>query len=185
MECGVLVPRRHQPVGGERGGQRSADDEAEVARACSRDEARLGAVGQRIDHRRRVLAAFGQRPAEGTAYGRGIGAGGHGAVVQSREERLRALGSGTEACGTVRHGPTIRRQVKLAVLDNSEATTPSARLAWRRRSGRESPSTATHYYPDTGRMARSRRAYGVFNDDAGFAYRGAFVVDVRCREQCP
>ncbi len=88
MESGVLVPRRHQPVGGQRGGQRSADDEAEVARACGRDEAGFGAGGQRVDHRGGVLAMLGQRPAEDIADGRGIGAGGHGPLVECGEKCL-------------------------------------------------------------------------------------------------
>ena len=108
MEGGVLVPRRHQPVGGERGGQRSADDEAEVAGACGRDEARFGAGGQRVDHRGGILAKLGQRPAEGAAYGRRIGAGGHGPLVECGEKRLRVLCGSAEAGGAVRHEPTIR-----------------------------------------------------------------------------
>ena len=108
MEGGVLVPRRHQPVGGERGGQRSADDEAEVSGACGRDEARFGAGGQRVDHRGGILAELGQRPAEGAAYGRRIRAGGHGPLVKCGEKRLRVFYGSAEAGGAVWHEETLR-----------------------------------------------------------------------------
>ena len=61
MQRGVLVPRRGQPVRRERGGQRAAGDEAEVARAGAGDEARLGAGRERVDDRGRLLAVVGQR----------------------------------------------------------------------------------------------------------------------------
>ncbi len=41
-EAGVLVPRRHHPVGGERDRQRPADHEAEEARRAHRGDAGLG-----------------------------------------------------------------------------------------------------------------------------------------------
>ena len=53
----VLIPGAGQPVGGQRGRQRSADHEPEVARPGRRDEARVGAGQQRVDHRLRVLPA--------------------------------------------------------------------------------------------------------------------------------
>ena len=108
MEGGVLVPRRHQPVGGERGGQRSADDEAEVSGACGRDEARFGADGQRVDHRGGILAELRQRPAEGAAYGRRIRAGGYGPLVECGEKRLRVFYGSAEAGGAVWHEETLR-----------------------------------------------------------------------------
>ncbi len=107
MESGVLVPRRHQPVGGERGGQRSADHEAEVTRACGRDDARFGAGGQRVDYRGGGLTMFGQRPAEDSADGRGIGVGGHGPLVDCGEKCLGVCCGSAEAGGAVRHDPTL------------------------------------------------------------------------------
>ena len=37
----VLIPRRRQPLGGRRRGQRAAGHEPEIPRACCRDHARL------------------------------------------------------------------------------------------------------------------------------------------------
>ena len=138
MEGGVLVPCRHQPVRGKRGGQRSADDEAEVPRACGRDKARFGAGGERIDHRGGVLAAFGQRPAKGAAYGRGIGAGGHGPFVERGEKRLRVLGGSAEAGGAVGHEPTLRLRTRWR---RSRRTRRSSGTVWWR-PGAAASSTA-------------------------------------------
>ncbi len=111
MEGGVLVPCRHQPVGGECGGQSPSDDEAEVAGACSRDEARFGASGQGVDHRGGVFGDLGQRPREGTAYGSGIGAGGHRPLIERRKKRLRVLNGCAEAGGAVNHEPDHTRRL--------------------------------------------------------------------------
>ncbi len=52
VQAGVLVPGAGQPVGAERGRRAAADDEAEVARTGTRDEARVGG-GRRAIRRRR------------------------------------------------------------------------------------------------------------------------------------
>ena len=57
---GVLVPGRGQPVGGDRGRQRAADDEAEVARPGGRHEAGLDRAGHGLDDGDRVLPVLGQ-----------------------------------------------------------------------------------------------------------------------------
>ena len=62
VERSILVPRRDQPVGGQRGGQCAADHEAEVARACGGDQAGLGAGHQRVDDGCRGLR---RAPADG------------------------------------------------------------------------------------------------------------------------
>ena len=56
---GVLVPRGHEPVRGERDGLRAADDPAEEARRADRDEARLRALGEPFDHLGRGLPVSG------------------------------------------------------------------------------------------------------------------------------
>ena len=144
MEGGVLVPCRHQPVRGKRGGQRSADDEAEVPRACGRDKARFSAGGERFDHCGGVLAAFGQRPAKGAAYGRGVGAGGHGPFVERGEKRLRVFGGGAEASGAVGHEPNLRLRTSWR---RSRRTRRSSGTAWSR-PGAAASSTA---WPRRGR----------------------------------
>ena len=53
-ESSVLIPRRGQPVGGEGGRKRPADDEAEVAAARDRDDARLGRERQLLDYVERI-----------------------------------------------------------------------------------------------------------------------------------
>jgi hypothetical protein len=64
VEAGVLVPGRGEPVGRERGRQRAADHEAEVAAAPHRDDSGLGAGGQVVEHLLRIERLLGQRPAE-------------------------------------------------------------------------------------------------------------------------
>ena len=103
MERGALVPRRHQPVGGQRGGQRTADHESEVPGTGGRDEARFGAGGQRVDHSRGVLAKFGQRAAERVADGGRIGTGGDGPLINGGKKRFRVCGGSAEAGGAIRH----------------------------------------------------------------------------------
>jgi hypothetical protein len=110
MEGGVLVPHRHEPVGGKRGRQCSAYDEAKVARACGCDEAWFGACGERVDHRGGVLAMFGQRPAKDAANGCGIGACGYGSFVERVEKRLRVLCGRSEARSAVRHKPNLQAE---------------------------------------------------------------------------
>ena len=46
----VLIPRRGQPVGRQRGGQRAAGDEPEVARAGAGHDAGIGAGDELVDH---------------------------------------------------------------------------------------------------------------------------------------
>ncbi len=72
VQARVLVPRRREPVGGERRGQRAPDDEAEVARARTGREAGVRAGGERLDDVGRVLAGLRQRAAERGAQGRGV-----------------------------------------------------------------------------------------------------------------
>ena len=108
VEGGVLIPRRDQPVRGERGGQCAADDEPEVPRARGGDQARFGTSGQRVDHRDRVLTPLGKLAAEHTADGARVGAGGYRSIVQCVEKRL-CVGCGSaEAGGSIRHEPNLQ-----------------------------------------------------------------------------
>jgi hypothetical protein len=64
VEPGVLVPCRREPVGGERGREAAADDEAEVPPARNRDEAGLRRRGQLLDDLFRVERLFLEPHAE-------------------------------------------------------------------------------------------------------------------------
>ena len=86
-----------------------------MARSGGPDQAGFGARGQRIDHRRRVFAMLWQRPAEGVADGRRIGAGGYGAVVDGGKKCLSVLDGSAEAGGAVRHQPTLRHDGVVAI----------------------------------------------------------------------
>ncbi len=61
-QSGVLVPRAHQPVGGQRGRKRPADHPAEEPTGRHRHQARLGHRHQQLDHvlrRTRVVRQVG------------------------------------------------------------------------------------------------------------------------------
>jgi len=91
-----------------------------MARSGGRDQAGFSARGQRVDHHRRVFTMFWQRPAEGVADGRRIGAGGYGAVVDCGKKCLSVLDGSAEAGGAVRHVPTLRH-VRLAAISSNAA----------------------------------------------------------------
>lgn len=63
-EAGVLIPGARQPVRRERGGQRAADDEPEVAAARNRDHPSVGRSGKRFDHGQRIDRYGRQRAAD-------------------------------------------------------------------------------------------------------------------------
>ncbi len=107
MKRGVLVPRRHQPVRGQRGGQCAADHEAEMARPGAGHQAGLGAGHQRVDDGVRVLAVLRQRTAESIAHAGGIDAGGHRALVEAGEKLPGVLRGGGQAGGAIAHGKTL------------------------------------------------------------------------------
>ncbi len=60
----VLVPRRGEPVGGERGGERPADDPAEEAARRHGHQPRLDVPGEQVDHLGGVGRPVRQRTAE-------------------------------------------------------------------------------------------------------------------------
>ena len=64
VQGGVLVPRRHEPVGGERDGLRAADHPAVEPGRSDRDEPGLRALREARDHLGRRLAVLGQLSAE-------------------------------------------------------------------------------------------------------------------------
>ena len=57
----VLIPRTGQPIGGQRDGERTADDESEVARTGAPHDSAVRAAAQRVDHLRGVLPLIRQR----------------------------------------------------------------------------------------------------------------------------
>ena len=75
VQARVLVPRGGQPVGGQRRGRRTSDDEAEEPAAARRDHPGPGRRGQVRDHVPRVERPFGQRTAERGAQLREVGGG--------------------------------------------------------------------------------------------------------------
>jgi hypothetical protein len=92
VEASALIPRRDQPVRGERCRQRAADHETEVPRAGRRDDPRVGARHERVDHRRGILAVLRQRPAQrGADLGRVRGSR-HRALADALQEALRVCG---------------------------------------------------------------------------------------------
>jgi hypothetical protein len=74
-----------------------------VAWTRGRDESRLGAAGQRVDHRYRVFAVLGQRPTEHAADACSVGARGDWTLVERREVCRRVLCRGAETGGSIRH----------------------------------------------------------------------------------
>ena len=64
VETGVLIPRRREPVRGERCGNRATDDEAEVPTARNGDDTLPGSLGEIFDDRAWVTRAVGERTAE-------------------------------------------------------------------------------------------------------------------------
>jgi hypothetical protein len=67
---------------------------------------------------------FWQRPAEGVADGRRIGAGGYGAVVDCGKKCLSVLNGSVEAGGAVRHEPTLRDDRLVAISSNADLRPP-------------------------------------------------------------
>ena len=107
MKRGALVPCRHQPVRGQRGGQCAADHEAEVARPGAGHQAGLGAGHQRIDDVVRVLAVLRHGTAESIPYAGRIDAGGHRAFVEIGEILPGVLRCGGQAGSAIAHGKTL------------------------------------------------------------------------------
>ena len=92
----VLVPGGGQPVGRQRGGQRAAGDEPEVARPGAGDGRRPGGGDQPLDHLDRVRALLGQRLVE-RRHRVLVGDGGaHAALTDPREVLLGELGSAAQ-----------------------------------------------------------------------------------------
>ena len=107
VQARVLVPRRGEPVGRQRGGERAAEDEAEEARRLAGHEPGAGAGDERIEHRARVGRSLGQRPAERGAQGVGVGLRGPDAAVGQVVEVGRGVvgGGGQEVVAV--HRPTL------------------------------------------------------------------------------
>ncbi len=76
----VLVPGRGQPVRGEGGRRRAADDEAEVPAAARRHDPGIGRPRQGGDDLSRVTGDLGQRPAQRRAQGVEVRGGPSGRV---------------------------------------------------------------------------------------------------------
>ena len=92
-KAGVLVPGGRQPVGGQRGGQRTTNDEAEIAAAGAGDGGGRPALIQQRDHGGRIARLFRQRPAEFAEPGGVFG-----------KRRDATIGNGGEVTGSARGG---------------------------------------------------------------------------------
>ena len=130
----VLIPRRREPVGRQRGGQDAAGDEPEVARAGARDGRRPGDGGEPLDHRDRVLAVLGQR------------------LVERRDQRPR-----TRAMAPTCRSPIPARcSSARSAARRSELIAPAARPSRPRRPGRGGGRTTAR----DRRTCRCRRCRG-------------------------
>ena len=94
VQARVLVPRRGEPVGRQRGWERAAEDEAEEARRLAGHEPGAGAGDERVEHRARVGRSLGERPAERGAQGVGVGLRGPDAAVGQAVEVGRSVVGG-------------------------------------------------------------------------------------------
>ena len=83
----VLIPRARQPVRTDRGRERTAYDEAEVAGSGGRDDPRIGVAHEPLEDLGRVLSALGKRPSERPT---------HGLAVDGNTDR--AIGCRLEKC---------------------------------------------------------------------------------------
>lgn len=97
----ALVPRRHQPLGGGRGGQGRADDEAEVTRAVGHGRGGRAEFVEHPQRRRRIVAADRQGLVEGREGAEGLGVREDAAMVHAREIDVRA------AVGLFDQGPFV------------------------------------------------------------------------------
>ena len=139
----VLVPRRGQPVGGQRGGQRAAGDEAEVAPAGRRRETRLDGRGELVDHGLRRDAVLGQRRGQRGAQ---LADGGLRACVALAD---RGQVSGGEIGGVVQ---------ERGIEGSHPSTLPRPRSRSQRRSGHSAkPVHALGSRPTPGRSCQSSR----------------------------
>ena len=126
----ALVPRGDQPVGGQRGRQRAADDEAEVPRTGRGDDPGFGARGQGVDYRLRVLSLLGQWAAEHLADRPGVRASGNGPLVERLQEALRVSRGCIKGPSAVEHPghPTTASKCFVELLEQRRQT-PHLRLA--------------------------------------------------------
>lgn len=109
MERSTLIPRGDDPVRGQRCGERTADDEAEMSGTGTRDKTWIGTGNKRVDDSRGVFAVFGERPAENVANTGGVHPGGNGALVELVEECPRMRGGSGESCCAITHNQTVER----------------------------------------------------------------------------
>ncbi len=90
-EGAVLIPRTRQPIGGERGGQRPAGDEAEIPPAGGGDRRGGADIIEQGEDGGRIGGAFRQWPAEGMEPGHRLRRRADAPLRQPREIPRRPL----------------------------------------------------------------------------------------------
>ena len=113
----VLVPRAHEPVGGDRRGQGAADDPGEEAGGAARQQARLGPRGEVAHHLGRVHALLGQGLGERRQHLASGRLGPHGAAGKAVEPGAGRIGGGEErgVVAGVAHGPPLLHSAPMRV----------------------------------------------------------------------
>ena len=112
-EPGVLIPGRGEPVGSQRGGQRAADHEAEVAATAGGDHARLGGGDQLCDHLLGLGRPFGKRSRKALTQ-----------LLDRRSRRNRPLRQRAEVLGRVVGGEPQQLVVRHDAHATAERTEP-------------------------------------------------------------
>ena len=107
-EAGVLVPGGRQPVRRERGRERAADHEPEVAAARDSDDARLGGGGESLDHVERIARLLREWAAERGAQLVDGRRRPDRALVEGLDEVRRDLGRSPKQLSLVAHGASVR-----------------------------------------------------------------------------
>lgn len=108
MEGRALIPRRHQPVRGERRGQGPADHETEMPRPGAGDEAGIDADREVVDHPHRIHTVLGQRTAQPFHEVGGGGARRDRSLVQPAQVGLGVPDGGLQGGGAIGHLRSIR-----------------------------------------------------------------------------
>ena len=110
VEAGVLIPRRRQPVGGQRRRNRAADHEAEVPPARDRHDAGLRAHRELLDHLGGIAALVRQRPAEHAPQLVGLHLREHGSLFERLEEVRGELGGPPQELARILHATTLEER---------------------------------------------------------------------------
>ena len=162
-QSAVLVPGADHPVGGQRRGERPADDPAVEPPGPHRHQARLDGLGEQVDHLTRGYGASGQLAAHPVREGLDVPARRDGTLPDVREPAAGVV-VGTFERDDVRlradgHSPTLHRLIPPAPSALEEArAVPYAAQAFQR--GPPPSSSGPGHRPFTA-VARVRIPLGV------------------------